>query len=368
MVTGVVPAYTLAHARKEQGNVNIRRLLPFALALVVAGVVVMLAYHHWRGNGSTGSALVVYGNVDLREVQLAFMVQDRITALHVEEGTVVSKGQLLGELDRVRFASSVDELEAELEESRQKLAELERGSRPQEIRKARADVAEAQADVLDAEVTFRRLQRLITEQAASVQALDDARGKLGAMRARLEAAEESLSLVEEGPRAEEIAAARARVQGVAASLARARKDLEDTRLLAPADGVIRSRILEPGDIAGPGKPVFTLAKLDPVWIRTYVPETELGRVAPGMAAEVTTDSFPDKTYRGWIGYVSPSAEFTPKNVETPALRTRLVYQVWVYVCNPGNELRLGMPASVTLDLASRAGEQAPPPCAGRPDE
>jgi HlyD family secretion protein len=368
MVTGAVPAYTLAHARKEHGNVNRERLLPFALALVVAGVVGTLAYHHWWGNGSTGSALVVYGNVDLREVQLAFMVQDRITALHVEEGAVVSKGQLLGELDRVRFASSVAKLEAELEEARQKLVELERGSRPQEIRKAKADVAAAQADLGDAEVTYRRLQRLVSEQAASVQALDDARGNLGAMRARLKAAEEALSLVEEGPRVEEIAAARANTQALEASLVRARKDLQDTRLLAPAAGIIRSRILEPGDIAGPAKPVFTLAKLDPVWIRTYIAETELGRVAPGMAAVVTTDSFPDKTYRGWLGYISPSAEFTPKNVETPALRTRLVYQAWVYVCNPGNELRLGMPATVTIDLASGAGGQESPRCGDSRDD
>jgi HlyD family secretion protein len=348
--------------------VNRRKLLLFALATVVAGVVVTLVYYQWQVSGNNGEALVIYGNVDLREVQLAFMVQDRIAALYVDEGTAVKEGQLLGELNALRSESSVAQLEAELEEARQKLAELERGSRPQEIRKAKADVAAAQADLGDAEVTFRRLQRLVSEQAASVQALDDARGNLGAMRARLKAAEEALSLVEEGPRVEEIAAARANTQALEASLVRARKDLQDTRLLAPAAGIIRSRILEPGDIAGPAKPVFTLAKLDPVWIRTYIAETELGRVAPGMAAAVTTDSFPDKTYQGWIGYISPSAEFTPKNVETPTLRTRLVYQAWVYVCNPGNELRLGMPATVRIDLASGAGGQESPPCGDSRDD
>jgi HlyD family secretion protein len=109
-------------------------------------------------------------------------------------------------------------------------------------------------------------------------------------------------------------------------------------------------------MATPATPVYTLALLDPVWIRTYVPEPILGKVAPGMRAEVRTDSYPDKVYSGWVGFISPSAEFTPKTVQTPELRTRLVYQMRVYTCDPNNELRLGMPATVTIPLSQPRGK------------
>ena len=127
-----------------------------------------------------------------------------------------------------------------------------------------------------------------------------------------------------------------------AALAQASQALRDAELYAPQSGVIRERIVEPGDFVTPQTPVLTLALTDPVWVRTSLPETRLGQVKPGARAEIRTDSFPEKQYDGWVGYISPTAEFTPKNVETPELRTRLVYQMRVYACNPENELRLGM--------------------------
>jgi len=292
------------------------------------------------------------------------MVQDRIVEELVDEGNEVRKGQLLARLDAVRFQAAVNQLRGELEQAREKLAALVNGTRPQEDQKVRADVAAAEAAYKNARITYQRNQKLARDSAASQQKVDDSLRDVGVKQAALRAAQESLSLALEGPRKEDIAAARGAVRAIEASLVRAKKDLSDTHLLAPAGGVIRARILEPGDIAGPGQPVFTLAKLDPVWIRTYLPEPDLGRVAPGMAATITTDSYPDKSYAGWVGYISPTAEFTPKNVETPELRTRLVYQVWVYACNPSRELRLGMPATVDIDLSHTAGDQAPPPCNG----
>ena len=163
-------------------------------------------------------------------------------------------------------------------------------------------------------------------------------------------AEEALALAVKGPRIEDIDEAKAMLKVDEAQLALAGEVLKDTELYAPSDGIIRNRILEPGDMATPQTPVFTLAKSNPVWVRTYAPETVLGKLTLGMSAEVSTDSHPGKNYRGWVGYISPTAEFTPKNVETPELRTRLVYQVRVYVCNPENELRLGMPGTVTIPL------------------
>lgn len=335
----------------------IRLMLIFVLVVAVAALI---GYRYWDRDHEGELALTFYGNVDMREVQLAFMVQDRIVKLNVNEGERVTQGQLLGQLDTTRFESAVRELEAQLERAHQQLSELEAGSRPQEIRKAQADVAAQKASLVETEKSYRRTLELVHEKFLSPQTLDDARSRLDVARARLKAANEALSLAVEGPRKEVIAAARASLEQTEARLKHARKDLLDTQLFAPADGVIRSRILEPGDIATPAKPVFTLAKLEPVWIRTYVPETQLGRIVPGMQAQIRTDSFPDTVYPGWVGYIASTAEFTPKNVETPALRTRLVYQVWVYACNPSNALRLGMPATVVLNIeAPRTGTDIP---------
>lgn len=349
------------------------RSKPKIAVVLLLGLLAVGSIVGWlnRGDPAADGRLVLYGNIDLREVALAFMVQDRIIEQSVDEGSVVSAGQLLARVEPVRFQATVDQLNGELEQAKQKLAELVAGTRPQEIDKARADVAAAEANSAEAQSTYKRKLKLVKQSAASQQDVDDALGAMGVMRGQLDAARETLDLAIAGPREERIAAQRGSVQALEGSLMRANKDLTDTRLLAPADGVIRSRLLQTGDIGGPTRPVFTLAKLDPVWIRTYLPETELGRVREGMAASISTDSFPGKSYPGWVGYISPSAEFTPKNVETPELRTRLVYQVWVYACNPSRELRLGMPATVTIELAGDsppAGDCKPdqPPVASAP--
>jgi HlyD family secretion protein len=234
------------------------------------------------------------------------------------------------------------------------------------VRQARANVAAARARRTDAQATFARIQDLSAKKLASRQELDNAQAALDTARADHEVAQQALALAVEGPRAEEIQEAKALLRADEAQLALAREVLKDTELHAPAAGVIRDRMLEPGDMATPQTPVLTLALTDPVWVRAYAPEVYLGRLAPGMSAAVSTDSYPDKTYPGWIGFISPTAEFTPKNVETPELRTRLVYQVRVHVCNPQDELRLGMPATVSIPLdqpkpqPGHASDCAPP--------
>jgi len=294
--------------------------------------------------------LVLYGNVDIRETDLAFNNSEHIETLRAQEGDRVRKGQLLATLHRARMQAEVAAAESRLASQKAVVARLETGSRPQEVRQARANVAAAKAKLVDAQVTHRRTQDLYKKQAASKQALDDAEASLNTARADLKVMEEALALVVEGPRVEDIDEARAMLKADGAQLALAQEVLKDTELYAPADGVIRNRILEPGDMVSPQTPVFTLALTNPVWVRAYAPETVLGKLVPGMSADVSTDSYPGKTYPGWIGFISPTAEFTPKNVETLELRTRLVYQLRVYVCNPQDELRLGMPATVTIPL------------------
>jgi HlyD family secretion protein len=128
--------------------------------------------------------------------------------------------------------------------------------------------------------------------------------------------------------------------------------LDDAKLMAPSNAVVRTRLLEPGEMSSPQKPVFSLAITDPKWVRAYVSEPDLGKVHPGMTASVAVDSFPNQRFEGWVGFISPVAEFTPKSVQTEELRTSLVYEVRVFVKDPSDSLRLGMPATVFLSLNS----------------
>lgn len=323
-------------------------LRPLVILLVVAGAGGWWYFSHHQQTDT--SRLVLYGNVDIREVDLAFNNSEHIDSLLVQEGDHVHKNQLLATLHQQRMQAEYAAAEARVASQKAVVARLEAGSRPEEIRQARADVAAAKAKLTDAEVTHKRTRELYKQHAASKQAADDAEANQNTARASLKVAEEALALAIEGPRAEDIEEARATLKADQAQLALAAEVLKDTELYAAADGIVRNRILEPGDMATPQTPVLTLALTNPVWVRTYAPETVLGKLALGLSADVSTDSYPGKTYRGWVGYISPTAEFTPKNVETPELRTRLVYQVRVYVCNPDNELRLGMPATVTIPL------------------
>ncbi len=321
-------------------------ILLLVLAVVAAGYF-LYKKEEQRQNGHS---LTIYGNVDIRQVELAFFAEGRIQKMFVDEGQHVKAGQLLAELDPVRYRSEVQRLQGELETQREIVKRLHAGSRPQEIRAAEADVRAGQAALTNARITFTRLQKLAKTQFVSRQKLDDARARMDEAAAKLEAARQHLDLAIIGPRKEDIAAAEAKLKALEAALQHAESELKDTKLYAPSDGIIRDRILEPGDMAFPQKPVYTLALTDPLWIRAFVPETDLGRLQLGMKAEIKTDSFPNTVFKGWVGYISPTAEFTPRNVETPDLRTRLVYQVRIYVCNHENKMRLGMPATVTILL------------------
>lgn len=327
----------------------------------------------WYANkhgGQDEPRLLLYGNVDIRETNLAFNNSEHIDRLLVQEGDRVRKGQLLATLHQSRMQAEVAAAEARVAAQRAAAARLETGSRPEEVRQARANVAAAKARLVDGQVTFERLHSLYKKQDASKQVVDDAEADLNVARADLKVAEEALALAVKGPRIEDIDEAMAMLAAEEAQLALVQEVLKDTKLYAPADGVIRNRILEPGDMATPQTPVLTLALTNPVWVRAYAAETMLGKLTPGMLANVSTDSYPGKAYPGWVGFISPTAEFTPKNVETPELRTRLVYQLRIYVCNPQDELRLGMPATVSIpldQLKPEPGHTAPdctPPEAG----
>jgi HlyD family secretion protein len=321
-------------------------LLIFIAALALGAAIWNFSHQH----PPQATELVLYGNVDIRQVQLAFNGSERIAQMTAKEGDSAQKGQLLATLDTVRLIRNVELQQAQLASQQQVLARLETGSRPEEIRKAQADVEAARIDADNAERTYQRQKMLVEQHFVTRQQADDARAIADAAQARLRALQETLRLVQLGPRKEDIAAARAILQADRAALEVAQKALADASLYAPDNGIIQARVLEPGDMASPQRPAYTLALTDPVWVRAYVQEADLGKLKPGMAAYASTDSYPGKHYRAWVGYISPTAEFTPKTVETTEIRSNLVYQARIFVCNAENELRLGMPATVTIPL------------------
>jgi len=242
--------------------------------------------------------------------------------------------------------------EAQVAAQREVVRRLKAGSRPEEISKAKADAETARIEAANAARNAARTKSLAAQHYIPQQQADDARAAADAAQARLKSVEDALRLVVLGPRKEDIAAAEATLAANQAALALVQRDLAEPSLHAPAAGIIENRILEPGDMASPAKAVFTLALADPLWVRAYVAGTDLGKLHVGARAAVTTDSYPGKRYRAWVGFISPTAEFTPKSVETQEVRTQLVYQVRVFVCSPQDELKLGMPATVAIPLGA----------------
>jgi membrane fusion protein PltH len=297
--------------------------------------------------------LLLYGNVDLRQVQLSFNNSERIAEVLVQEGDRVRRGQVLARLDTRRLEPQVAQAKAQAEAQRQAVIRLHHGSRPEEIAQARANVESARANVVKGKSNYERLKsaaEISAGRAVRQQDVDDAKAALDVAEAVLAVNEKALDLTVIGPRKEDIAQNEAQLRANEAQLGLLRQQLMDAQLIAPVDSVIRTRILEPGDMASPQRPVFTLAITDPKWVRAYVSEPDLGKVHSGMAASVRVDSFPNRRFEGWVGFVSPVAEFTPKTVQTEELRTSLVYEVRVFVKDPSDELRLGMPATVYLNL------------------
>jgi HlyD family secretion protein len=251
-------------------------------------------------------------------------------------------------MDRLR--ASVAQAEARADAQRHVLERLENGTRPQEIDQARANMNAAQTDLTNTRRTYERLKKSAAGLATSQQDLDTAQSAFEVAEARLRVNQKALDLAVIGPRKEDIAEARATLLANEAELALSKRNLAYATLVSPTNGVVQNRILEPGEMASPQRAVLTIAITDPKWVRVYAEEPDLGKIRMGMSATVTTDSFPGRKYDGWVGFISPVASFTPKTVETTELRTSLVYEVRIFVKDPADELRLGMPSTVGISL------------------
>ena len=293
------------------------------------------------------ATFTLYGNVDIREVDLGFRVSGRLLHMHFDEGDVVKSGEVLAVLDDEPYLNELAVASARVELAQVQLQKLENGSRPQEIQVAEAKVQEADAVYSNALRDYRRQKELFETKATSRKSFDLAQANHDEAKARLNSAKESLALAKEGFRSEDILAGRKELQEVKARYQLADITLSDATLISPSDGIIITRIHEPGSIVSVGAPVYTVLLRNPVHIRAYVAEPDLGKIAPGTEVQITTDSS-ETVYSGQIGFISPRAEFTPKNVETEDLRTDLVYRLRIIAEDTDNGLRQGMPVTIRL--------------------
>lgn len=296
----------------------------------------------------SSETLVLYGNVDIREVELSFRVAGRIAEMFFEEGDPIETGNIMATLDQRPFLDDVHAAKAEVAAQEAILAKKIAGPRPEEIDQARAELGVSKATFKNAQSDLRRARELKPTGAITEARLDQLQAAQDTSESRVAAAQAALNLLLEGTRKEEIAEARANLAAASARLESAETALADTKLIAPSPGIVLSRVREPGAIVQPGETVYVVSLTERLWVRAYISETNLGRIAPGMKVEVVSDTFPNKPYSGHIGFISPAAEFTPKTVETPELRTDLVYRFRVIIDEKNTGLRQGMPVTVRI--------------------
>lgn len=266
----------------------------------IVGLIVATVIYKSQAKGD--HHITVYGNVDVRQVDLGFRVFGRVTELLFEEGDWVTTGTVVARMEKKPYTDQVTESEAQ--------------------------IASIEASLENEEKMLKRRVELIGSKSVSQEDLDTVSSNYKVLQANLEEAR--------------------------AALAIAQKNVQDTEVYAPTEGTILTRIREPGSIVDPGEPVYTLSIASPVWIRAFITERDLGRVYPGMPAEIFTDTPGGKVYRGTVGFISPVSEFTPKTVETTQLRTDLVYRIRVYADNPDLGLRQGMPVTLNLLLPEQS--------------
>ena len=325
--------------------------IPLVLLLLAAAAAAYYLVPRWLEKPAEAKdVLLLSGNIEAHESLLSFKVQGRIVELPVEEGQWVEEGQLLARLDAADFRQQVALDEAALRVRESELALAIAGSRRQEIEAAEQVLLDAEADLKQKQLDFERAQNLFKEEVISAQARDLAETALKRAQAARENARQRLDAIREGTRQEEIAVARANVVQARERRQLSRVNFDYTELRAPRPGVITVRQAELGEVMTPGSPVVTLADLEHVWMRAYVPETDLGRIRWGQPARLRTDTYPGKDYAGRISFIADKAEFTPKSIQTYKERVTLVYRIKIDVQNANHELKPGMPADAVIDL------------------
>jgi HlyD family secretion protein len=323
-----------------------RRIIIGVSAVLILAVVGWLLYRQFAG--TRNDKLILHGNVDIRQVNLGFRVSGRLQEMKSEEGDVVQTGDVIAVLDDGPYQDQVRLAEAQVAQAQANYTKIVNGFRKEEIEQARAQLAQAKANYDNALRTFEREDKLLQTHVISQSDYDAATSSRDSLKAMVQSAQANLSLELAGNRKEDIDNAKAQLDNAQANLDNAKRNLTDCQLHASVDGVVITRAVEPGTIVATSTIVYSVCETSPVWIRTYVDERDLGRIYPGMKALIYNDTYPNHPYTAQVGFISPVAEFTPKNVETRELRADLVYRLRVILEKPDRYVRQGMPVTVQL--------------------
>ncbi len=329
-----------------------RRMVPIVILLAAAALAGIYLYPRLAKRPAPANQLLLSGNIEAHESLVGFKVAGRIAELPIEEGQQVTEGSLLARLDDADWKQKVRIDVANVKVRESNLALTQAGARQQEVKAAQQTMIDAEADLAQRKLDNERAQRLFAKDAISAQERDQAATALKRADAIFNAAQQRYNEAVEGSRKEDIAVAQANLNQASANLGLSQVNLSYTILRAPCAGVVTVRQAELGEVVSPGSPVVTLADLDHIWLRVYIAETDLGRIAWGEHVAVTTDTYPGKQYNGRISFISSTAEFTPKSVQTTNERVTLVYRIKIDIDNPDHELKPGMPADAHISLAA----------------
>ena len=312
--------------------------------LVIAAIAGLFVYLLTREKEGGNPYLKVSGNIETTEVDVGFKIPGRIVSISVQEGDWVEKEKVLAKLDGEDLRQRFELAQATLRSAQARLTKLLTGSRPEEIREAEASFQQAQFDFGNKEAHYERMKVLFEKGVMPKETLDNAETGFKVARAMMQRAQENFQLVKKGPRNEDIEDAKAQVEQAQASLRLTETQLSYTVLHSPIPGVVLVKSGETGEVVNPGTSILTIADIESVWLKAYIPEPDLSRIKWGQEVSITTDLKPQKIYKGKISFISSQAEFTPKQIQTEKERVTLVYRIKIDIPNPDRELKPGMPA------------------------
>jgi HlyD family secretion protein len=321
------------------------------ILLTILGLAAAITYLYIQSTSVKDLGVIrVSGNIEITDVEVSFKIPGRVKERRVSEGGSVRAGEIVAQLDAQDLAQGVAVRDAEVRIAQAVLAELVRGSRPEEIAQGEAAVRRTKADMRRLQTDYERVGGLYQKELVTSRDYDAAKVAYDVAQAQYSVALEQLKLLLKGPRVEKIDRARADLQRAKESLALAETQVGYATLVSPLSGIVLSENVEAGEYVSAGTPIVTVGDLEHVWLRAYIVETDLGRIKIGQLAEVMTDTYPGKSYQGKISFISEQAEFTPKTVQTQKERVKLVYRIKITIANPHMELKPGMPADAEILL------------------
>ncbi|MCB1112654.1 MAG: efflux RND transporter periplasmic adaptor subunit [Chlamydiales bacterium] len=317
----------------------------------IIGGIALLSLIFFRPHVShNNDTIKISGNIEITEVEVSFKIPGRVDKRLVSEGEFVGIGQNVAHLDHRELSQEVAVHEAEVQAAQAQLQEMEVGYLPEEIAQAEAKVRQAEADFNRYLADYERQKKLFENEVISSREFDMSKSAYEVAKAKQTGAKEQLALLQRGIRKEKIDQARAQLEKAKQGLGLAQTKLSNANLTSPITGYVLSENIQQGEFVAPGTPIVTIGNLNDVWMRGYINERDLGKVRLGQHVDVTSDSYPEKIYDGTITFISPEAEFTPKNVQTEQERVKLVYRIKVSINNPNQELKPGMPVDGVIDL------------------